>query len=747
MNYLRSIAAALLLALLPLAAVAQTSPNLTKGQVLTAGQWNALFAGKQDTLGYTPLNSAGGSMTGRLVTAAASASVAGFNLPPGATPASPINGDLWTTSSGIFVQIAGSTLALSTSGAGSFAGTSPITVSFPSSIVTYACATCGVTTNPLSQFAATTSAQLRGVISDETGTGGSAVFATAPTMSAVTLTGLTNTAQLVVTSNSSFGLAVGAGGSVNSAFTVDASTVSQAAGVRVIGAVTGGTVAIGLTDPATNTNISIDAKGSGTVSINGTATGAIVLNRATTLSGALTYGGVTLSNAVTGTGNMVLSSSPSISAPTITGALTYGGVALSASVTGTGSMVLSAAPTITGALNTQQHIITSTSALAFVVGPLGTSNPTLTVDASAGSAQTGLNIKSATSGGGLALSTTSSGTNENLKFDAKGSGTVSINTVATGAIILGQATTISGALTYAGVTLNNVVTGTGNMVLSTSPTISGTFTSNAHSIVSSLATALAVGSNGATNPAFVVDASTASQVAGLSVKGAATGGTVALAAIDSGANTGLSINTKGTGTLTLNNVGTGGIVVGSPTGGDKGAGTINISGSAFYVNGTAVTGTVTCGTIAIVGTGTCNFPYFSAYLSANITGIVATTPTNINADVETADSNSWYVNSGTFRFTPLLAGKYEINIQITAQGTGLTEIDCDIQFNGSKLVEGLLTISGPTTQTCTVKKVVAFNGTTDFAQAFGIPFGTGPFTFIGGNAPYRTYFEAKYVGP
>ena len=38
-----------------------------------------------------------------------------------------------------------------------------------------------LTTNPLSQFAATTSAQLRGVISDETGTG-AAVFATSPTL-------------------------------------------------------------------------------------------------------------------------------------------------------------------------------------------------------------------------------------------------------------------------------------------------------------------------------------------------------------------------------------------------------------------------------------------------------------------------------------------------------------------------------------------------------------------------------------
>lgn len=50
-----------------------------------------------------------------------------------------------------------------------------------------------VTTNPLSQFAATTSAQLRGVISDETGSG-AAVFGTSPTFTTgVTVTGGTLT--------------------------------------------------------------------------------------------------------------------------------------------------------------------------------------------------------------------------------------------------------------------------------------------------------------------------------------------------------------------------------------------------------------------------------------------------------------------------------------------------------------------------------------------------------------------------
>lgn len=138
MRFLKfAIAGALLLA--TSSAIAQTSPGLTKGQVLTAGQWNQLFSSKQDTLGYTPLNQAGGIMTGRLVTAPPGSTTSSFNLTPGTTPAAPTNGDLWATTTGLFVRINGVTLGpLSSSTSASFAGTSPIGVTFPAGVVTYA---------------------------------------------------------------------------------------------------------------------------------------------------------------------------------------------------------------------------------------------------------------------------------------------------------------------------------------------------------------------------------------------------------------------------------------------------------------------------------------------------------------------------------------------------------------------------------------------------------------------------------
>jgi autotransporter-associated beta strand protein len=71
------------------------------------------------------------------------------------------------------------------------------------------------------------------------------------------------------------------------------------------------------------------------------AAGVTQLDGATTLSAALTYGGVTLSNAVTGTGNMVLSA-----APTFTGTVNVAALTASGVITGTNAALTT--PAFTG---------------------------------------------------------------------------------------------------------------------------------------------------------------------------------------------------------------------------------------------------------------------------------------------------------------------------------------------------------------------------------------------------------------
>ncbi|SHM07063.1 hypothetical protein SAMN05444159_7592 [Bradyrhizobium lablabi] len=136
----KHLAISLAAALCATPALAQTSPNLTFGQVLTPAQWNSILAGKQDVLSYNPLNVAGGVMLGRLVTVAPPfGTTAGFNLAPGTTPPSPVNGDMWVTAAGIFAQVNGVTVGpLGGASSASFAATQPLAVTFPGGVTTYA---------------------------------------------------------------------------------------------------------------------------------------------------------------------------------------------------------------------------------------------------------------------------------------------------------------------------------------------------------------------------------------------------------------------------------------------------------------------------------------------------------------------------------------------------------------------------------------------------------------------------------
>lgn len=61
---------------------------------------------------------AGGTLTGKLTTETSNSTNAPFNIPPGSAPTSPNNGDIWTTSSGLYTQVAGATVGPLGSGGG-----------------------------------------------------------------------------------------------------------------------------------------------------------------------------------------------------------------------------------------------------------------------------------------------------------------------------------------------------------------------------------------------------------------------------------------------------------------------------------------------------------------------------------------------------------------------------------------------------------------------------------------------------
>lgn len=163
---------------------------------------------------------------------------------------------------------------------------------------------------------------------------------------------------------------------------------------------------------------------------------------------------------------------------------------------------LPAGTTINGASLTALGIITSTSANALSAGRQGATNPVLNIDASAATVVTGLNIVGSAAASGVAVTVTSSGTNEALTLDAKGSGTILLNGTATGAVLVGDLT---------------------NPALSVVHTTEGT---------------------------------------GFKVTSAAAASGVALAAISSGTDENMTLDAKGAGTLTINGTATGATIIG-----------------------------------------------------------------------------------------------------------------------------------------------------------------------------------------
>ena len=84
--------------------------------------------------------------------------------------------------------------------------------------------------------------------------------------------------------------------------------------------------------------------------------------------------------------------------------------------------------------------VTVADADAFDVGANGATNPVLQVDTNTASVATGVKITGAAAAGGVAVEAISSGTNEALSIDAKGSGALTLAGTSTGGIKSGSST-------------------------------------------------------------------------------------------------------------------------------------------------------------------------------------------------------------------------------------------------------------------------------------------------------------------
>lgn len=131
----------------------------------------------------------------------------------------------------------------------------------------------------------------------------------------------------------------------------------------------------------------------------------------------------------------------------VTGAAAAAGVAIAVISSGTnenlkidakGSGTITLGSVSTGAVGVNTSLtITSTSANALAIGANGTTNPVVKIDASTASVATGISVTGAAAASGVAVAVVSSGTNEGITIDGKGSGAVHLGSVSTGGVKIG----------------------------------------------------------------------------------------------------------------------------------------------------------------------------------------------------------------------------------------------------------------------------------------------------------------------
>jgi hypothetical protein len=151
----------------------------------------------------------------------------------------------------------------------------------------------------------------------------------------------------------------------------------------------------------------------------------------------------------------------------------------------------------------------------------------------------------------------------------------------------------------------------------------------------------------------------------------------------------------------------------------------------------ANTGTVITTGSTFAGTG----PAFSATMSTGQT-ITSSTFTKINFNTEAWDTNSNY-DTSTYRFTPTVAGYYQVNCSIDAGASTLaTRVLANIYKNGSAYRFGtnLGTSAGDSfSSICT--SLVYMNGTTDYIECYGYIIATTAIISPSGS----TWFDACLV--
>ena len=150
-------------------------------------------------------------------------------------------------------------------------------------------------------------------------------------------------------------------------------------------------------------------------------------------------------------------------------------------------------------------------------------------------------------------------------------------------------------------------------------------------------------------------------------------------------------------------------------------------------------------TLAALGNG----PAFSAYANASQT-VSSNTHTKIALTVEDFDTNSNFDSTTNYRFTPTVAGYYQLNAKFYLAGTVSTvQIVLQVYKNGSAYERFIdanpsATLSANGYIITGASTLMYMNGSTDYVELYGYYF-TGTSTFNTTTVAYTSRFSGSMV--
>jgi hypothetical protein len=168
------------------------------------------------------------------------------------------------------------------------------------------------------------------------------------------------------------------------------------------------------------------------------------------------------------------------------------------------------------------------------------------------------------------------------------------------------------------------------------------------------------------------------------------------------------------------------------------SGAITLAAPAVSGTNTATLPAAT-GTVMVSG----NMPAFSAYVTGN-QSIANATFVKAQLNTKEFDTNNNFDSTTNYRFTPTVAGYYQINGNISFSGTALTVILLSIYKNGSEYKRGnQISVTTASTLAGGVNAVVYCNGSTDYLELYGFSGATSGNTFGGGSS--ISYFTGSLI--